>query len=191
MGFCFQPCNRGSEVHNALPRGNEAERRGLRGSHDNPTGWSPWSFRDVTFWDLKEATVFWLNSFKLFDFALLLPLQLCGIIHAAPFNTQHLLSRLAVEFCFPSLLRCIDVLCFQHMMLRSEKKVWFHNDWIHRQTFPRALYVKIISRIPGSQLCKHKSWCLMWVRGWERTAKLVSLGCLLGWLCGCRNDPGF
>lgn len=112
---------------------------------------------------------------KLFNFRLLLSLQLRGNIHTAPFNSPTSAQQTGYGNVFPSLLRYIDVLCFQHMMAAVREKknkklfvllqVRFHNDWIHMQTFPRALYVKIISKIPGSQLCKHKRRCLMWVRG--------------------------
>lgn len=111
-----------------------AVQEGIRGAQHSPEGqwgrterdsWFPWQpdrmeplkLRDVTFEIWKKQLCFDWMLLKLFDFMLLLSLQLWGIIHTTPFNTPT--SAQQTGF---SLHYFADVLCFQHMMLPSGKK---------------------------------------------------------------------
>lgn len=152
-----------------------AVQEGIRGARRSPEGqwgrterdtWFPWQpdrmeplkLRDVMFEIWKKQLCFPLNASQtFFNFRLLLSLQLCGNIHAAPFNSPTSAQQTGYGNVFPSLLCYIDVLslstydgCGQGgkkiKKLFVLLQVWFHNDWIHMQTFPRALYVKIISK---------------------------------------------
>lgn len=181
-----------------------AVQEGIRGARRSPEGqwgrterdtWFPWQpdrmeplkLCDVMFEIWKKQLCFdWMHLKLFFNFRLLLSLQLCGIIHTAPFNTPTSAQQTGYRNMFPSLLPYIDVLCFQHMMavVRTKKKkklfvllqVRFHNDWIHMQTLPLALHMLKLSPKFQAVSCvstRGGVWCGS--EGRERTAELVSL----------------
>lgn len=194
-----------------------AVQEGIRGAQCSPEGqwgrterdtWFPWQpdrmepskLCDVMFEIWKKQLCFDWMHLKLFDFMLLLSLQLCRIIHTAPFNTPTSAQQTGYRILFPSLLCCIDVLCFRHMMLRSEKikiknYLYFYKyDSIMTGYICRHFHVRCMLKLsPKFQAVSCVStrggvWCGS--EGLECTTELVSLGCLFGWLCGCRNDRG-
>lgn len=170
-----------------------AVQEGIRGAQRSPEGqwgrterdtWFPWQpdrmeplkLRDVMFEIWKDATVFSLNcisNFLIFGFYYLF--SSAGIFMRLLLIAQHLHSRLGMEMCSLHYFATLMCSAFNIWWLRSgEKKIknylYFYKydsimtGYICRHFHARCM-LKLSPKIPGSQLCKHKRRCLMWVRG--------------------------
>lgn len=152
-------------------------------------------------WDLKEATVFsfeCISNFLIFGFYYLF--SYAGIFIRLLLIAQHLHSRLGMEMCSPHYFATLMCSAFNIWWLRSGKKkiknyLYFYKyDSIMTGYICRHFHARCMLKLsPKFQAVSCVStrggvWCGS--EGCERTAELVSLGCLFGWLCGCRNDRG-
>lgn len=95
IGFVFSRAPGNSEVHSVLLRDYKAEWGGIHGSHDNLTGWSPWSF---VMWCLRSQGrdsviiyyiyMYYVTPFSSFVFNIFLMIKLiiCLFYHSVILN---------------------------------------------------------------------------------------------------------